>query len=347
MLPSRVRRSIFTLTFSPKGENPSVFNDWRQKLIFESVRPSSLSIDDLGSHDEDQAVNHGIDFSADGWFQLVPLTFTERATSAVDKELLGAWIHYNGKLEKTPRERVLMFATTIAAGGSPSTPPDIVYSINQGTDWYAMDVNSATASDTADAVAVVGQYLVVASKSTDTLHYALLTDFDGVTVPAFSEVSTGFGASAGPTDITVSGSLGFMSGEGGYVYSTSYPPSGVTAMTSGTITTEDLNAIDAYDENTIVAVGDANTVLVCLDGNNFEAVSGPEAAVNMSAVAVLNPTTFIVGTAGGKMWYTTNAGISWTQKSFPSSGSGAIEDIQFLPHWSALLRIRCLVQAES
>ena len=312
-----------------KGENPSVFNDWRQKIVFEGVRPSSLNIDELGSHDEDQVVGQGIDFAADAWFQLVPLTFTERAASVVDSEMLGAWIHYNGKLERKPRESVMMFATSVGAGGSPSTPPDIVYSIDQGSNWYAMDVNSATSSDTGDAVAVVGQYLVVCSKSSDSIHYALLADFDGVTVPSFSEVTTGFGASAGPTDIDVAGSVAFMSAEGGYVYTTSYPPNGVTALTSGGVTSENLNAISAFDENTIVAVGANNTVIVSLDGTNFAAVNGPEASAALTSVAALSADIYIVGTGAGKMWYTVDGGITWTQKSFPSSGSGSVEDIRF------------------
>lgn len=312
-----------------KGDNPSVFNDWQQKLIFEGVEISSLSIDDLGSHDENTAVNHSIDFSASAWYQVVPLTFSERATSYIDKEMLGAFVHYNGKLEKPPRERYQIFTTSIAQGGSASTPPDIVYSLDQGATWIAMDVNSATSSDSADAVAVVGQYVAVLSASTDSIHYCALTEFDGVTVPQFTEVSTGFTASKGPLAISVSGSLAFIAAEGGYVYRTSYIPNGVEAMTAGTVVTEDLNAISAYDENTIVAVGDSNSVIVCLDGENFAAVSGPEAGADMTSVAALSPTVFLVGTGGGKLWYTTDAGVRWTQKSFPSSGSGVVEDIKF------------------
>lgn len=312
-----------------KGDNPSVFNAWQQKLIFEGIKVSSLSIDDLGSHDENTAVNHSIDFSADAWYQLVPLTFSERATSSIDKEMLGAFVYYNGNLEKPPRERYMIFATSIAQGGSASTPPDIVYSLNQGTSWTAMDVNSATSSDSADAVAVVGQYVVVLSLSTDSLHYALLTEFDGVTAPAFTEVSTGFVATKGPSSVSVSGSLAFIAAEGGYVYRTSYVPSGVEVMTAGTVTTEDLNAIHAYNENVIIAGGDSNTVIICVDGENFAAVSGPEAGVDITAVAAMSEDIFLAGTSGGKLWYTTNRGVTWTQKAFPSSGSGAVEDIKF------------------
>jgi photosystem II stability/assembly factor-like uncharacterized protein len=37
----------------------------------------------------------------------------------------------------------------------------------------------------------------------------------------------------------------------------------------------------------------------------------------------------LVGTATGRLYYTRDGGLTWTEKAFPGSGAGVIRDIQF------------------
>lgn len=308
------------------GKNPSIFNQYLMKIVFEGARFSSLDVDELGSHEEDTAVNHSVDFTADNWYQLVPLVFSERGAAQTDNQITSAWLHYNGDLAKPPKERILALAASVAPTGEKA---DFYYSIDGGTTWYASVVDSLAVDQDTSGVAVIGEYAVVTSNEVNGLHYLTVESLDGVTVPDFTAVTTGFVASKFPNDIYSIGSVGFVAAEDGYVYKTTNPADGVSVMTAGAATSEDLLAVHALDETVIVAVGESNAVIVCRDGENFSAVTGPDVGVNLTSVCCLTDRVFLVGTAGGKLWYTDNAGASWTEKSFPSSGSGAVESVRF------------------
>ena len=315
------------------GSNPSVFNAWSKKIVFEGVRFSSLDVDEMGAHDEDTVVGHEVSFTADDWHEILPPSFSERAVGVSSGALRGVYLFYNGKLELPPRQRVLAMAVTGAAGGSPGTSPDFLFSLDHGTTWRALDVNTIGSANNANDVGVVGDYVVIigGGASTYGLHITRWEGLNPVTTPSWTRVSTGFAAAAVLNSLAIVGSVAFIAANGGYVYKVTDAPSGAEIMTAGTISAQNLNAIDAFDENTIVAVGASNTVLVCLDGDNFSAVTGPAVGVALTAVAVLSEANFIVGTADGRLFYTYDAGVSWTEKAFSGSGAagGVVNDLAF------------------
>jgi photosystem II stability/assembly factor-like uncharacterized protein len=146
-------------------------------------------------------------------------------------------------------------------------------------------------------------------------------------------MSTGFVATKGPRDIfSLGATLTWMVGEGGYIYFTSDPTSGVTVQDAGSLTTQNLNAVTGFDASNLVAVGDGNIVLVTRNGGATWAAptgGGPSFGVNLNAVAMRGKDEWWVGTAGGRLFYTRDGGSTWTEKSFPGSGTGVVRDIQF------------------
>lgn len=315
------------------GSNPQIFSTWSKKIVFEGVRFSSLDVDEIGAHDEDTVVGHEVSFTADSWYEIMPQSFSERAVGVSSGAIRGVHLFYNGRLDLPPRERILAMAVTGSGGGSPGTSPDFLFSLDEGTTWRALDVNTIGSANNANDVAVIGDYVVIigGGASTYGMHITRWDGLNPVTTPSWTRVSTGFAASAVLNAMSVIGSVGFIAANGGYVYKVTDAPSGAEVMTAGTISAQNLNAISAFDENTIVAVGASNTVLVCLDGENFSAVTGPSVGVALTAVAVLSENVFLVGTADGHLFYTTDAGVSWTEKSFQGAGaSGAVvNDLDF------------------
>lgn len=325
---------------SQTGSNPSVFDVWQSKILFEGVRFSSLDIDELGSHDEDTPINHSVDFSADAWYQLAALSFSERGATAAQNEILGVSIHYTGNLEKPPAERVLMFASTKATGGSASTPPNILYSLDSGSTWYdAGDVGVLAVADDAAQIFVVGEYVVVTDTSVANvgdkkLAYAPLTDFNGVTLPTWT--ATAVLDDAVYAGVTI-GSVAFFAGTGFSVLKTTNISAGFEEMSgaAGEQGAQIPYAVGAYDENTVVVVGSNRTIIKTLDGENFTSVlfpvmTGMTTNTNLTAVAVLSPTIYLVGTSEGQLFYTTDGGVRWTNKSFTGTGTGTVvEDIKF------------------
>jgi hypothetical protein len=312
------------------GANPTIFNTWRKKIIFEGARLSSLDIDELGSHDEDTVVNHTVDLTADDWYELLPPVFTERGSAVTTAPIVGTSLFYNGKHELPPRERVLALAVTSVLSGSPVGNPDLLYSLDQGTTWYASDIDTISSSSTSSPLAgvtVIGDYVAVASSNSVNygLHFVRWDGLTSVSAPSWSHVQTGFVATKLPKAIFSLGSIGFIAATGGYVYKVTDVPSGATVMTAGSATTQDLLCVSALDENVVVVGGAANTVLICTDGENFSAVTGPAVGADITAVAALSATTFIVGTSTGRLFYTTNGGVSWTEKGFAGAGAANSE----------------------
>jgi len=119
-------------------------------------------------------------------------------------------------------------------------------------------------------------------------------------------------------------------GENGYVYFLSAPANPVVVQDAGVATLSNLNDVHAYDENYVLAVGDANAVIHTTDGQTWAAVVGPAALVNLTCCWMVNENIWWVGDAAGHLWYTLNAGGSWLEKLFPGSGAGAVHDIEFV-----------------
>ena len=311
------------------GANPSIFNTWRKKIIFEGARISSLDIDEVGSHDEDTNVNHTVDITADEWYEIVPLIFTQRNATSLSTPIVGTYLFYNGRTELPPRERVIALAVNSALSGSPPTRPDLLYSLDHGTNWYEtpiVSISSTSVTAPLAGVVVIGEYVVVASSlaATHGLHYVRWDGLTTVSAPTWSQVTTGFDNTKLAQAMCSIGSVGFIAATGGYVYKVTDAPSGARVMSAGSATVENLLCVAALDENVVIAGGESNAVIICTDGENFAAVTGPAVAADITAVAALGPNVFLAGTSTGRLFYTTNSGVSWTEKAFPGSGGSGM-----------------------
>ena len=312
--------------------NPSDANSFQKRIILKNSAITSYSTDDLGALEsgENATINETGSISAREFFEVLPLGFAVRGGDIVNVEVLDvivADIASCGDCEDESDGCQKIYAiTTTGALGSPTTTADIVYSLDNGATWVAFDIDTLGASDVPSAIAWLGDNVVIVANDTDSLHYVDKDDLDGTTTPAFTEVSTGFVAAGSPTDITRGGSTLWSCGDGGYIYKTTDPTGGVTVVDAGVATSTDLNAIDALSDNVVVAVGDAGAVVKSTNGATFQVVTVPVAAV-LNTVLVLSEDLWFVGTAGGDLYYTLNAGTTWTLKTFTGSGTGSVLDI--------------------
>lgn len=306
----------------------SLFSGFDKKIIFETGKITNYATDELGALEsgERAVVNETVDISGKVWYEVLPLSFAERAASIITNEIIDV-IYYNG----------VIYALTTSAGGSPSTPADIVFGIvnYDGTiSWYAHDIDTLSASEAPSALARVGDYLVVVSHATDSLHYAALTDFNGTTDPTWTEVSTGFVAAGSPNDIWSVGNTAFICGDGGYVYKCTDPTAGVSVLDAGVAVSDDLNAIHAIDEDYFVAVGNSGAIVKSENGATVTAITPRPtgAGVHLTCVAVKeeDETQWFIGSAAGNLHYTVDEGVTFGTKSFSGSGSGVIRDIVFV-----------------
>lgn len=213
------------------------------------------------------------------------------------------------------------------------TKAKVVFSADGGTTWSQLEITTLDPADTVEAIAIVGDNVVVISNSDDSLHWADLQDLiDGTAT--WQEVTTGFNASGSPNAIwSAAPTYTWIVGDGGYIYLAADATSAVTVQDAGSATSENLNAVHGIDEDNVVAVGDNNAVVYTINGGGtWTSVVGPRPGVNLNAVAMLDEGSWMVGANDGTLWYTKNYGTTWAQKQFTGSGTGAIRDIAFVNH---------------
>lgn len=118
----------------------------------------------------------------------------------------------------------------------------------------------------------------------------------------------------------------------GYIHKSADAGVTWTAQESGSINTGAWNAVHFADALVGVVVGAANKIAKSYDGGtSWSEVTGPSAQSGVAAnvVRVLDRNRWWVGYANGKLYYTLDAGVTWTQRSFTGSGVGQVRDIRF------------------
>lgn len=323
-------------------EDPSDFNNFSKAIVLEEAFLTNVSTDELGSLDSggQAAINESADLAAASWYEVLPLKFSERAGSVVTTELVDVVFADKvgcGECEDEGDGCEKIYATTVTAAGSPGTPADCVYSLDNGVTWYAEDVDGLSTND-ADAIAVVGDYVAIFSNAAEALYYLLKSDLDGTGAEGtWTEVTTGFVASSGPNDAWSVGTKAFIVGDGGYVYSTEDVTAGVTVLDAGVATASNLAAVHALSKTQAIAVGASGAVIYTYDGLTWSAAPSSPGAIALGTCWMKSKKEWWVGGASGSLYYTTDAGISWTQKAFSGSGAGTVHDIAFATNSVAYL----------
>lgn len=315
--------------------DPQDYNGgWEKVIFFESTKLTNYSIENFGAIEsgEDAATNETADTSAALWYERVRLTFAERATGDTFNEVVAVVVcddNECGDCDSPSDGCQRVFSVQLAAGNSPGVSPSVIYSDDGlSTDGLTF-IDTLTSSQEPSDAACVGDNLVVVSNDAGSLNYADTGDIL-LGTETWAEVATGFAVGGEPNAIwSISARDTWIVGDGGYIYYTSDPTSGVTAQDEGVATTQNLADVHAYDSENVVAVGASNAVIYTKDGGGtWAAVTGPAVGVNLTAIWMKDVDTWFVGDANGALWYTNNAGTTWTQRNLPIS-TDEIDDIKF------------------
>lgn len=231
------------------------------------------------------------------------------------------------------------FASTDAGAGSPSASAQVLITTN-GATWTAASADPFGAAE--DITAIVGFELdrdstrvIVARGTTDGANPAEIaySDDSGTT---WSNVNVGStNGEYVPTqhgmDAVDRNNIWLVT-DGGYIFYSADAGLTWTAQESGSITSGAWNAIDFVDDEIGWVVGDTNAIARSIDGGStWSSITGPaaQAANNALCVAAIDKNRAWVGYSSGTLYYTLDAGVTWTQRSFTGSGTGQVRDIKF------------------
>ncbi len=317
-------------------EDLSNFSEFKKSIFLESGRAATYDTDPLGSlQDDDRAeVNESIELSARVVYDTVAMGFNEEAGDIVTNEVLDVVACDSiscGDCTDESSGCQKWYAVTSAAGGSPGTPPDVVYSIDGGDTWFAHDIDVLGATDDADANACVGAYHVVVSNAAGGIAYVLLTELDGITDPAYTLTTAGVVAGGEPNDIWSVGNKAYVVGDWGYIYDTIDPTGGLTVRDAGDLTVSNLLTVHGLSSSYALAAGNDGVILVSIDGTNWALATTTPIGIgtNINVIKAKSKTEWWIGTSAGEIWYTLNSGTTWTLRAFPGSGAGIVHDLEF------------------
>lgn len=102
---------------------------------------------------------------------------------------------------------------------------------------------------------------------------------------------------------------------------------------NGGTTANALHAIHFSSERVGYAVGDSDTILKTEDGGETWTLTATNTGVSaiLQTVYVIDTDHVWVGAANGRLWYTENGGVTWSERIFAGSAVGTINNIKFLP----------------
>lgn len=312
-----------------ESEDPGNFNAFTKAVVLEQAFLTNVGVDELGTLESggQAVVNENTDISALNWYEILPLKFSERAGTVVTVELVD--IVLADKVDENSDGCNKLYATTVTAAGSGGTPADCVYSLDNGITWYAEDIDGLSTND-ADAIAAIGDYIVVFSNAGGALFYIDKDELDGTGAEgAWATTTTGIVASGEPNDAWSVGTKAFVVGDAGYIYSTEDATAGLTVLDAGVATSSNLTSVHALSKTEAIAGGASGALVYTLDGVTWSAAPASPEAASLDAVWMKSATEWWVGTATGNLYYSVDGGNTWSAKTFTGSGSGSITDISF------------------
>jgi hypothetical protein len=317
-------------------EDPTNFNDFQKKIIREDSYITTYSTDDLGalSSDENAVVNETADISSKNVYEVIPLSLTKRADDVIDNPGVDIVICDRPSCgscvdESDGCEVIFVLATNTP--GSPGTAPDIIWSIDKAQNWGEDDINSLTSAQEANAIACVGDYVVVVSNDSGSLHYKLKADIVSGTAGGWVENTTGFIGGGEPNDIWSVGDFAFIVGDGGYIYSLTDPTAGVTVLDAGVATSNNLTAVHAISDQFAIAGGASDTIVYTENRISWQTpTNSPVTGGGLNCVWAKSSTEWLAGSDNGQLEYTVDGGFTaWTQDALPGTGYTAVSDIFF------------------
>jgi photosystem II stability/assembly factor-like uncharacterized protein len=317
-------------------KDPTDFNGgWEKILVLEGGAATSYDTEELGALDADQdaAPLESAPITGLDYYEIKPLIASALAAAEVTDEVIDVVICDSltcGECGVSSDGCQVIFAIMAGSTGSPGLPAEVVFSDDGGATWQETNITTLAVGEAPNALACVGTNLVVVSEDSESLHYAPIADIL-LGTETWTEVTTGFVAAKGPLAIFSLGrTFTWIVAEGGYIYFSDDITAGVDVQSAGSVTTQNLVAIHGIDENTLVAVGASNAVLLTTSGGNtWASVTGPAVGIQLNTIWMRGENEWLIGTNGGELWYTRDGGDTWTEKGFSGAGAGVVRDIKF------------------
>jgi len=318
------RVDIFALR--GKCGNPQDFTESGEKWVyFMDGQVSNHSFENFGAfgQDENNPANQVVDMTSEDYWTYMKMGQEQIGSVSTVREIYTVDVYTGNDCENCPDPCDRILATMAGASATPGTQPILLYSDDGGLTFSQETIDTLFSNEAISDAEVVGGGFVLITNTGNELHY---TDiellYDGTN--KWQQVDSGFVASKGPNAMSASDVRHlWIVGDGGYIYFAKNYKTGVIVQDAGVLTTQNLNAVHAFDNENVLTVGNSNAVGYTTDGGStWKSVTGPSVGVNLGACWMWGSDVWFVGEGAGgsgKLWLTTNKGQTWTEVSLPAS----------------------------
>jgi hypothetical protein len=320
------RVDIYAL--SGKCGNPQDFTEGGEKWVyFPDGKIGGHSYENFGAYglDENNPTNEAVPMTAEDYWEYLYLRQDQIGASVTTRKITTIDTYAGDTCENCPDQCTKVLMTMAGASATPGTQPSLLYSGDAGDTFSSTTITSLFSNEEVTDALTLGGYFIFVSNIANELHWTLISEiYEGS--PTWNQVPTGFVLAKNPNAITASDVKHiWICGNGGYIYYTTNFKVSVTVQDAGVATTQHLQAINAYDAQNVLSVGNSNAVIYTSNGGfTWESVTGPAVGVNLGACWMWDAKTWMVGEGAGgtgKLWLTTNSGITWSQIGLPSTYS--------------------------
>lgn len=330
-----MRKKKCEFNFVVKGSNCARLDDpddFQSKIIARKAKVTNFTTGAFHSLGEDAVMDLTGSLQLRSFDRFLPIQVGEQADTSTFSEALNGI--YADKVQcgscgdvSDGCQKMYVLTSTIAA--SPALASQVVHTDDGGSTWATDNIQSLSTT-AANDLARVGTRIVVVSATDLAHHHKQQSSIDANVASGWTRVATGYVTSKGPRAIwSRNTNETYIAAVGGYVYFMSNPTAGVTVLTDGSVTTQQLNDIRGAGR-TIVAVGASNAVIVSdNDGDTWTLVTGPAVGVALNTVEVVTANIWYIGAANGKSFYTTNGGDTWVEMT-PDSSITVVNKIRFV-----------------
>jgi hypothetical protein len=316
------------------SEHPQTFEQWDSKMILPRKHITELGPDGA-MNPLDGGDNDDVKLTGTMWYDdlimIKKLKGTQTASAATVREVVDAAVRW---VDSRNRWRWYQLLTNTAA----TTPSAIL--IGKGretTTWSTLTPSVLSTAGQLVRMDIMGDYLVaLRSENPSESHlYITLDDLDAGTDNFTAK--TGYTANKGPRAIYVrSASQAIIVGLGGYIYQIDGPRSTPSVIDAGAATAQNLNDVHGSGD-VVVAVGASNALVFSVDrGATFAARTGPIVGQALNAVWCLSEDEWFIGAGNGKLYFTEDKGLNWTEVSVESDLT-SIDRIKFYDRYTGYI----------
>ncbi len=315
-------------------------NGWSDYvLVYPSVEISNRDLGDRSAWDSDDGVEDSLSVSfGNKPYPVGALTFGNKAASAITTEakdvVFGTQVRCGDCGVANDGTKFIYIVCKGAS--SPALKPYVVYSLDGGATWSSVSIATAANAEDVVAIDIVGDKLVVVSKTGGTssascLYVSSLNTVTGAPSSTFTKVTpTAFTVANTVNDMYVlSTSEVFFVADGGYIYKSADVLSDMSVIDAGSATAQNLSRVHGVD-STIYAAGASGAVVKSVNrGQSFTTTTTSPGSGTNQALFVKSALIAWVGNNAGALYYTLDGGETWTTKGFTGLTAVAIQDIYF------------------